>query len=282
MTDQVVTMSAAHRGRDTTLVEGRYRRMKSRFTVVRSARGTPQLRARATALRKTSRSTTAESAVQIDPVLEPRHVGDKVAKVTEAALADGGARSIWMHVDNVGAEGHVHGQRHIESGAGRSDAEAFVLRVAVVQVMRYRLAEAQAPRHAVVDGTIEQAAGFLRHAELSHRQLRLDVLGGRTGKRHFEIMNDARAVGGNRRDEPALHQVDNDRPEPGLDDVGAEAPHDAARCPRRQQRLDDGVEIGSGKDLRKPVQQAADARPFDLRAREGVNLALLCSRDFSG
>ena len=54
----------------------------------------------------------------------------------------------------------------------------------------------------------------------------------------------AGAVGGERRHEAALHQIDQHRPEPGLDDVRAEAPdHATAAVERGAHRRDDRPEI---------------------------------------
>ena len=83
-------------------------------------------------------------------------------------------------------------------------------------------------RDAVVDRAVQQAAGLLGHAEAAGTERFVDVLGRGADQRDLEVVNDRGAVGGDRRHEAALHQVDQHRTEPGLDHVRAEAPDDAA------------------------------------------------------
>ena len=88
---------------------------------------------------------------------------------------------------------------------------------------------------------IQQPARLFRHAEAPGAERFVDVLGGRSRERELEVVNDAGAVGRDRRDEAALHQIDQDRREPRLHDVRAEAPEDArgrSRAPRRIARDD--------------------------------------------
>ena len=82
---------------------------------------------------------------------------------------------------------------------------------------------------AVVDRLVEQAAGLVGHAEPSGTERLVDVLGRGAGERDLEVVDDRRAVDRDRRDEAALHQVDQHRAEAGLDHVRAEAPDDARR-----------------------------------------------------
>ena len=90
---------------------------------------------------------------------------------------------------------------------------------------------------AFVDGGVQLRPGFLRHAEAAGPERFVDVLGGRAGQRELEVVDDAGAVGRERRDEAALHQVDEHRRQAGLDHVRAETPDDAAIvAPRRAQR----------------------------------------------
>ena len=56
----------------------------------------------------------------------------------------------------------------------------------------------------------------------------IDVLGRGAAKRDLEVVNEARAVQRDGGHVAALHQIDQDGRETGLDDVRAESPEDAA------------------------------------------------------
>ena len=90
------------------------------------------------------------------------------------------------------------------------------------------LPEAHAAADAGGDGVVQLASGFLGHAELAGAERGVDVFGRRPRQRDFEIVDQSRAVQRDRRDESALHQIDDDGREARLDDVRAEAPDDAA------------------------------------------------------
>jgi hypothetical protein len=81
-------------------------------------------------------------------------------------------------------------------------------------------------------------------------------------------VDDAGAVEGQRRDEATSHQVDEDRRQAGLDDMGAEAPDD--RPPSRMggtHGRDDGFEVRAAEQIGKSVGDAAE-RARRLGARE--------------
>ena len=60
---------------------------------------------------------------------------------------------------------------------------------------------------------------------------RVDVFRGRARQRNLEVVNESGAVGRERGDEAAAHQVGHDRRQPGLHDMGADAPHDRPLAP---------------------------------------------------
>jgi hypothetical protein len=80
-----------------------------------------------------------------------------------------------------------------------------------IEELADRLTEPEAGRHAVVDRAIQLRPGLLRHPERAGPQRGINVLGRAAGKCDLEIVNHAGAVGRDRRHEPALHQVDEDR-----------------------------------------------------------------------
>ena len=88
----------------------------------------------------------------------------------------------------------------------------------------------------------------------------------------------AGAVHRDRRDEPALHQIDQHRRQAGLDDVGADAPDDSpVRRARRADRRDDRLEVGAGENRRQRIDKrahAAAARHVGPREVGRVRLAL--------
>ena len=93
----------------------------------------------------------------------------------------------------------------------------------------------------------------------------------------------AGAVGRERRDESALHQIDQHRREPGLDDVRADAPDDAGVAPPRVAiALDDALQI-RGRRARSAAtsKKALKLAPRRRRPREVLD-ARLARRDFSG
>jgi hypothetical protein len=77
------------------------------------------------------------------------------------------------------------------------------------------------------------------------------------------------AVGGDPRDEPAAHEVDDERREARLDDVPADAPDDGlsqlARAAHARGDLADGLH---GQDVRERREEVAQAGVFAERPRE--------------
>src|SRR5258706_13214726 len=105
-----------------------------------------------------------------------------------------------MHVNDVGSDRYVYGDRNPEPRGRRRDAVARELRLFAGKEAGYRLADPEAGGDAVVDRGIEQPAGFLRHAEAARAERFVDVLGGRADERDLEVVNNRRAVGRERRD----------------------------------------------------------------------------------
>ena len=101
----------------------------------------------------------------------------------------------------------------ISSRAGRgNDAERCVRRLQLAQARDRPPARCPSPsRTPSLIAAFSSAAGFLRHAEAPGPERFVDVLGRRARQRELEVVDDAGAVRRERRDEPALHQIDQDR-----------------------------------------------------------------------
>ena len=132
-----------------------------------------------------------------------------------------------MHVDDIRTDADVHGNGDAHPVRGGKQTQTLVGRGDVAQPRANSLSDPQAARHAFVDGGIELAPGFLRHAKAAGPERFIDLLGGRATQGELEVVDDAGAVGGNRRNVAACHQVDDDGRETGLDDVGADTPEQA-------------------------------------------------------
>jgi hypothetical protein len=86
------------------------------------------------------------------------------------------------------------------------------------------------------------------HAERPRPKRFVHVFRCRAAKRDLEIVNDPRAVRRKRRDEPALHQVDQHRREAGLQHMRAKTPDDRRTTPPCVgNRRSHGLEIVRGK-----------------------------------
>ena len=107
-----------------------------------------------------------------------------------------------------------------------------------MQPIADRLADARARRDAVVDRRVQQPAGLLGHAEPAGAERLVDVLRRRAAERDLEVVNDARRRScASAETKPRSIRSIEDRRQPGLDDVRAEAPDDSvARRPRRTDR----------------------------------------------
>ena len=123
----------------------------------------------------------------------------------------------------------------------------------------HRLPYAEARRHTVIDRAVQQTAGLVGHAEAAGAECLIDVFGRGAGERHFEIVNDRGAVCRDRRYESASHQVDDDRPEPGLDDVRAQSPDDAAPARGPDHRVDDGAKVRRRQHIRQRIDKRRQA-----------------------
>src|SRR5260370_35466684 len=89
------------------------------------------------------------AAVQIHAMFQASHIGDKVPEIAKAALTNRRARRGWMHVDDVGADRHVHGYRNCQASRLREHAALRKLRLTLGQKQAHPLPEAESGVHAV-------------------------------------------------------------------------------------------------------------------------------------
>ncbi len=92
------------------------------FTVVSPSSGDALVARQRDRLEEHLRQHDRGSAVQIDAAREPRDTGREVAEVAKARVADRRAGRIRVHVDDVGADRHVHGDRDAETVGRRHEA----------------------------------------------------------------------------------------------------------------------------------------------------------------
>ena len=219
------------------------------------------------------------SAIQVDAVLEARRPHDtkylKSRRLPSPIAAPDACGCMWMMSVPI-ATCTVTGicSRHAVA-ATLICANGGLTRV---EILPDRLAEPESRGHAVVDRAIQLRAGLLRHAERARAERRVDVFRGAARQRDLEIVNDARAVGRDRRDEPALHQIDEHRRQAGLQHVRAESPDDRLvrrASPRRSPSttsLKSCAASRSGSDFMQPAD--ARARLVGRRKLREAHLAL--------
>ena len=81
-----------------------------------------------------------------------------------------------MHVNDVGANRHVHGDGDEEPRGCGENAAAYAPRLFFMEKRRHRLAETEIPAGTFDDRRIQKAAGFIGHAEAAGPQRFIDVL----------------------------------------------------------------------------------------------------------
>ena len=252
----------------TTLVCGRYCRRKSRFTVVRPSSARPCIEGECHSLEKDLRQNHCRTAVEVDAVRQPRDRRDEISEVSQAPFADRGSRRLRVHVNDVGADGDMHRHGNPEPPGGRDEALRHEWRLDARPDRRPT--DWPIPRPSATPSlmaSIQTGAGLLSHSELPWPQCGVDILGRRSGQRDLEVVNDPGAVGGDGRDESPLHQVDEDRRQPGLEHVGADSPNDGATVTAGASHCrDDPFEVGGGQLVGQALDQIphSGARPVRL------------------
>ena len=184
-----------------------------------------------------------------------------------------------MHVNDVGPDGHVHREGDVESSGGRSHAMVHERRLSVREKAPDRLAQPEAPLHAIGDRSVQQQGRFLGHAETARAERLIDILRRGPANGDLEIVDDAGAVGRKCRDETPFHQVDEDRRQARFQHVGANAPYNRRTAPARvRHRRHDRLEISGRQKGRQRSQQAGHTAPLPVRRRKVCDVRLALAR----
>ena len=166
--------------------------------------------------------------IQIDSVRQAGHDFGETVEVPQAGLTNGGTIGAGVHVNDVGADGHVYGDRDVEAGTGRQDTQFAVGVATSGDVTPQGLAEPQIFLRSLSDDPIEYGPSLLGHAEAPLVEPRAHIFGSFAGRGEFEVVDDARPVERDRSEDPPLHEVDDHGRESDLDRVGAHSQGDTA------------------------------------------------------
>jgi len=80
-----------------------------------------------------------------------------------------------MHVDDVGTERDVHGDRHAQAMSGDEQAALRVRRFQFGEIRSNGLSESQSPRRCTADDLVEQTSCLFRHPEAARSKRFVDV-----------------------------------------------------------------------------------------------------------
>src|SRR5262245_7157966 len=214
--------------------------------------------------------------VQVDAAVEVGdHAGEK-AEVAQAALADGRACGVGMHVDDVGADGDVHGGGQAGARSRGEDAGGAMRQAGSLDRISHGTAEPLACRDAFTRGPVQELAGLARHAEEAAVEARTDVLRRAATPRHLEVVHQAGAVHRDRSQSAALDEVDDERTEPHLDGVRSHPEHDGAARADRARYAPSGVtQVARRQDVGEAGEERAHAgaRAHRLAERRHGHLA---------
>ena len=188
-----------------------------------------------------------------------------------------------MHVDDVGADGDMHGHRDAEPRARPPTRCVGACGGRVLAQIRATACPSPSPRATPSrDGLVQQrpvSSAMPNRPGPSASSTSSDVA---PGQRDLEVVDDAGAVGREGRHVAALHQIDEHRRQAGLDHVRADAPHDARaaapapRAARRRRRRNRRRRECFGSDANQPVMPLPAVRPGEIRD------ARLAGREASG
>jgi hypothetical protein len=161
-----------------------------------------------------------------------------------------------MLVDDVAAEGDVHGDRDSQLERPGHHADVPVGQVCLHDAPSQGLAEARAVARRLRRRLVQRKAGLRSHAEASVMQHRRHVLGGRPHGRHLPVVDGARSVQGDRRDRPLLEELHHHWPQPDLDHVRAHGQdHGPFLLPGRNHGIGEVPERLGTEDPGQPLQE---------------------------
>ena len=168
-----------------------------------------------------------------------------------------------MHVDDVGADGgmarHAEAQPYGRGGHG----QVQVRRLGVDQLTPERTAEALGRAllgmRAALGRGRQRAPGLVRETELAGGQLRVDVLAGEADGRDLVVVDRPRAVQRDIGHDAALHQVDDQRCQSGLQHVRTHRHHDrSASQLGGDDALDELLEVRAGVDVGQRIDERSE------------------------
>ena len=204
--------------------------------------------------------------------------GAKEAEIEVRGGTESGAVGGAVHVGNVRADGHVHGDGNAKLVGGGQDAGVRVGNVdyGVVEKLAGGFAIAQAGAHGYFCNLVEILAGFRSHAECAGAETGFDVFGSVTGEGDFEIVDERGAVHGQRGDEAAAHEIDQQRAEADLDDVAADAPENGfALLAGLVDGSEEVAEVSGGEEVGEGSEK------FVQRGIRGGRLGKIAHADFA-
>ncbi len=140
-------------------------------------------------------------------ILQPLQNVRKDEEIRVAGGADGGAVAIWVFVDDVVPDADVDGEGYSVSEGGGKYADIAVWEIAFFDGATDGLAVPGIPRDGF-GGQIVQASGFLPESESSVADISGHAFGGLADEGELEVVNGARAIGGQAGNPALSHQVD--------------------------------------------------------------------------
>src|SRR6267154_970973 len=209
------------------------------------------------------------------------HEGAEEAEIKMGGGAEGCAVGGAVHGGDVGADGQVNGDRDAQFVGGGQDAGVGVGDVdhSVVEELAGGFAVAEAGAHGDFGDLIQIFAGFGGHAEGAGTETGLDVFGSVAGQGDLEIVDQGGAVHGERGDEAAAHEVDEDRAESDFDYMAAYAPEDGFAL--LAGGMDGGqeiAEVGGGEEVGEGGEEFVERRIVRGRLGEIANADFALSR----
>src|SRR5688572_3567109 len=127
-------------------------------------------------------------------------------------------------VNDVRPEGDVDGDRNTSEVGLQQNTVLSERRPKLCKPLSHRFSDPQAVCHAVIDRLVNAKTSLLGHSECSLFQLDIHVFAGRADKRKFEVVYHARSVKRHGSDKAAVHEIDYNRREAGLDDMTSKTP----------------------------------------------------------
>jgi len=236
-----------------------------------------QIAGQSDGLQEHLRQNHGGAGVDVYPALQPGHLSGQNAEIQERRRSGAGGVEPRMHVNDVRADRDVNRHRDVQAGSGRQNAVRSAGEARTQDVGADRAAQALDLGGRCRDRPVEDRSGFGGHAEGAVVEGRADLFRGPAGHGHLQIVDDSGPVQGDSADDPALHQVDHDRAEARLDNVGAHAQdHRASSAVRGHDRGDDRPEVRRRQNLRQALQKRAE------RAARGPHAGELGHPQFAG